>query len=108
MESVALGIAPCDSSVIVPERPAPTTCECAGIEANTKISNAMADMQRANEFPDLNGVLIFFIIFDLPSELSPPVQRRRKCCIPFSKYGRCPVCADAVFFKDTSTHEAVQ
>src|ERR1700732_2832138 len=65
METAALGTAAPDSSVTVPERIPPTTCEYAGMEpANQSIST---NIQPTKKLSNLVGVLMMFMLLIPPS-----------------------------------------
>src|ERR1700676_398065 len=91
METVALGIAAWDSSVTVPERVAPTVCECAGIDARNQTIKTTAGAHAASKFLDLDVPHMRFIISTSP--LKTMVCPSFVDCAPnivlFSNYVRC-------------------
>jgi hypothetical protein len=66
IETAALGIAAPDSSVTVPERLPPTTCEYKGVDARNQSVNTIADIQPTRTSSNLARVLI------IPMLISPP------------------------------------
>src|ERR1700730_6151614 len=91
METVALGIAAWDSSAIVPERVAPTVCDCAGIDARNQTIKTMAGIQPASKSLDLDGPHMRFIISISPlrAMACPSFVDNVIYIVLFSNYRRC-------------------